>query len=261
MSWGDGQTLEQIGVRFKGNSSYRSYPGQKKSFKLKTNAFVKGQRIGGLDTLNLNNAFKDPSYLREKLYFELARAAGLAAPRTNYAAVYVNGEYWGLYFLSEDVDGQCLENHVGEKEDGNLYKGEPCGTLQWRGAEARFFKQEYEKANHEKADDWSDLIDLVYTLNNTPREEIRERPDAMMDVDSAVALLALDLASVNLDSYVGSGHNYYLYRRDSDHKFQFIPWDPNEAFGNFNLGMPLDELRSLPLFWQQRPQQMPGGPP
>ena len=167
----------------------------------------------------------------------------------------------GLYFLSEDVDGQFLENHVGEKEDGNLYKGDPRGTLQWRGAEVRFFKQEYEKANHEKADDWSDLIDFVYTLNNTAREEIRERLDAMMDVDSAVALLALDLASVNLDSYVGSGHNYYLYRRDSDHKFQFIPWDPNEAFGNFNLGMPLDELRSLPLFWQQRPQQMPGGPP
>ena len=261
LAWRDGKTLERAGVRFKGNSSYRSYPGQKKSFKIKTNAFVKGQRIDGLDTINLNNSFKDPSYLREKLYYELARASGLAAPRTNYAALYVNDEYWGLYFLTEDVDGQFLGHHIGEKEDGNLYKGEPRGTLQWRGPDVRFFKQEYEKANHEKQDDWSDLIEFVSALNNSPREGVRERLEALMDVESAVSLVALDMALANLDSYVGSGHNYYLYRRDSDRRFQFVPWDPNEAFGNFNLGLTVPDLQNLPLFWLQRPQPMPGGAP
>lgn len=258
--WGEIR-MERVGVRFKGNSSYRSYPGTKKSFKIKTNEFVKGRRIQGIDTLNLNNAFKDPSYLREKIYYELAREAGLKAPRVNYAALYVNGEYWGLYFLTEDVDGEFLENHVAAKEDGNLYKGDPRGTLEWRGADAAPYKREYEKDNHEDEDDWSDLIQFIDVLNRTPRESLKERLDAVLDVDSAAALVALDILTANLDSYIGSGHNYYAYHREYDGKFMFFPWDPNEAFGNFNLGLSIENLQRLPLQWLPRPVSPPGQPP
>lgn len=254
-------SLQRVGIRFKGNSSYRTYPGQKKSFKIKTNKFVKGQRIAGIDTFNLHNAFKDPSYVREKVYYELARAAGLKAPRTNYAAVYINGEYWGLYFLAEDVDGQFLENHFGEDEDGNLYKGDPRGTLEWRGPDPDPYRREYEKDNNEDADDWTDLIQFIDILNRTPREQLKERLDAVLDVDSAVALLAVDNLTANLDSYIGSGHNYYVYHRKSDGKFTFIPWDPNEAFGNFNMGLTINDLQRLPLLWLPRPMGMPGQPP
>ncbi len=257
----NGITMERVGVRFKGNSSYRTYPGQKKSFKIKTNEFVKGRRISGIDTLNLHNAFKDPSLVREKIYYEVARQAGLTAPRTNYAALYVNGEYWGLYFLTEDVDGEFLENHIGAKEDGNLYKGDPRGTLEWRGSDAAPYRLEYEKDNHEEEDDWSDLIRFVDMLNRTPATELKESLDAALDVDGAVTLLALDNLLANLDSYIGSGHNYYLYHRKSDGRFQVIPWDPNEAFGNFNMGLSIDGLQRLPLLWLPVPQPPPGVPP
>lgn len=259
-TWGEIH-MERVGVRFKGNSSYRTYPGTKKSFKIKTNEFVKGRRIEGIDTLNLNNAFKDPSYLREKIYYELAREAGLKAPRVNHAALYVNGEYWGLYFLTEDIDGEFLENHVAAKENGNMYKGDPRGTLEWRGPDAAPYKREYEKDNNEDADDWSDLIQFVDTLNRTPRESLKERLDEVLDLDSAAALLAVDLLTANLDSYIGSGHNYYLYHRKSDGKFMFFPWDPNEAFGNFNMGLSLNDLQRLPLQWLPRPQTPPPGQP
>jgi hypothetical protein len=62
---------------------------------------VKGQRIG--DTFNLNNAFKDPSYLREKLYFELARAAGSLRREPTTRRFTGTASSWGI--LSEDVDG------------------------------------------------------------------------------------------------------------------------------------------------------------
>jgi hypothetical protein len=258
--WGDIR-MEKVGVRFKGNSSYRTYPGAKKSFKIKTNEFVKGRRINGVDTLNLNNAFKDPSYLREKIYYELAREAGLKAPRVNYAALYVNAEYWGLYFLTEDIDGEFLENHVGAKENGNMYKGDPRGTLEWRGADPSAYKRDYEKDNNEKEDDWSDLIEFVDALNRTPREMMKEKLDGLLDVESAAALLAVDILTANLDSYVGSGHNYYLYHRKSDGKFMFFPWDPNEAFGNFTMGLSINELQRLPLEWLPRSQPPPPGQP
>ncbi len=95
---------ESIGVRFKGNSSYNSYPGNKKSFKLNFDEYVTGQTVYGMDKLNLNNAFKDPSFVREKCYYELAAEAGLSASRVNHAALYINDEYWGLYSAVEQVD-------------------------------------------------------------------------------------------------------------------------------------------------------------
>ena len=252
--------MERVGVRFKGNSSYRTYPGTKKSFKIKTNEFVKGRRIEGIDTLNLHNAFKDPSYVREKVYYELARELGLTAPRTNYAALYVNGVYWGLYFLTEDIDGEFLENQLGKGENGNLYKGDPRGTLEYRGPDAAPYRREYEKDNDEDADDWSDLIALVEALNRTPREQLKERLEGLLDLESAAGLLALDNYTANLDSYIGSGHNYYLYHRKSDGKWTFFPWDPNEAWGNFNMGMTIDGLARLPLEWLPRPGGAPGQP-
>jgi hypothetical protein len=258
--WGDIE-MDRAGVRFKGNSSYRTYPTNKKSFKIKTNEFVKGRRIQNVDTIHLNNAFKDPSMVREKIYYEIARAAGLKAPRVSYAALYVNDEYWGLYFVTEDVDGEFLENHIGDGEKGNLYKGDPSGTLQWRGRDAAPYKQSFEKENNEAADDWTDLIALVDVLNNIPPEHLRERIEAVLDVESALTLLALDAATVNLDSYIGSGHNYYLYHRKSDDRFALMPWDPNEAFGVFDMGIPLADLPSLPLFFSPRPMLMPGGQP
>lgn len=258
--WGD-VDMERAGVRFKGNSSYRTYPTQKKSFKIKTNEYIKGRRIQNIDTLNLNNAFKDPSMVREKVYYEMARAAGLKASRVNYAALYINDEYWGLYFLTEDVDGEFLENHLGKGEDGNLYKGDPQGTLQWRGLDKAPYKQAFEKENNEAADDWSDLIRLIDVLNNTPLLQLRERLEPLLDVDSALTLLALDIVTANLDSYIGSGHNYYLYRQKSDGRFRLMPWDPNEAFGSFDMGIPMQDLQRLPLFFTPRPMQAPGGPP
>ena len=254
--WGDVH-FDTIGVRFKGNSSYRSYPGQKKSFKLKLNEFVKGQRIQGIDSLALNNAFKDPTFVREKVYYELAAAFDLPAPRVNYAAVYVNGEYWGLYFLVEAVDGSFIESRFGPKEDGNLYKGDPQGTLQWRGPAVDPYRAMYEKENNESKDDWSDLVSLIDTLNNGSIEKL----EAILDIDSALRYLALDNLTVNLDSYIGSGHNYYLYRRDSDRRFVIFPWDPNEAWGNFNLGIPIEELRRLPVDFAPRPGPPPPGQP
>ena len=87
--------FDSIGVRFKGNSSYYSYPGVKKSFKLDIDEYVAGQEIYGLDKLNLNNCFMDPSFVRERCCYELCQAVGLPTERTNFAALYINGTYWG----------------------------------------------------------------------------------------------------------------------------------------------------------------------
>ena len=52
-----------------------------------------------------------------------------------------------------------------------------------------------------------------------------------MDIDSVLTALALDNATVNLDSYVGLNQNFNIYRRPSDKRWVWIVWDPSLAFG------------------------------
>ena len=247
--WGSTH-LASIGVRFKGNSSYWQYYGLKKSFKLDIDEFVAGQEIEGLDKLSLNNCFLDPSFVREKAVYELCEAMGMATCRTNYAALYINGTYWGLYLLVEQQDQEFIESRWGAGENGNLWKGEPYGTLEYLGAAESAYYDDYELKTNETANDWSDLVDFVTQLNNTSLAALPDSLHNRLDVNSAMAMLAVDNFTVNLDSYVGRCANYYFYHRDLDDRFVFTKWDQNEAWGIFNqYNLSTTQLQQLSPYW------------
>ncbi|MDP6418778.1 MAG: CotH kinase family protein [Candidatus Krumholzibacteria bacterium] len=249
----EGVHYDSIGVRFKGNSSYWSYYGEKKSFKLDLNEYIDNQNIEGIEKLYLNNAFKDPSFTREKCFAELGASIGMPMIRANYAALYINGEYWGLYDLIEGVNNEFIESRFGFSEDGNLFKGDPHGDLQWRGPNESDYYDHYELKSNEEENDWSQLVDLVNVLDNIPQSEIPDSLPSRLDLGSALGMLALNILTVNLDSYSGSGHNFYFYDRDSDGRFVFIPWDANEAWGCFSMGMPISQLKNLGPLWLSYP--------
>lgn len=242
--------FDSIGVRFKGNSSYSGYPGVKKSFKLDFDEFIEGQEIDGLDKLNLNNAFNDPSFVREACAYKLCEAVGLPTVRTNFAALYINNSYWGLYTLVEQFDQEFIESRFGAAENGNLWKGDPHGTLEYRGPVESSYYDSYELENHEDENDWSVLVELADVLNNTPLEALPDSLHNILDVNSALAMLAIDVFTVNLDSYIGRCCNYYFYHRDLDDRFVFVEWDLNEAWGVFNSwGLSQIQLRHLDPHW------------
>lgn len=247
-----GATHMIIGVRFKGNSSYWGYYGDKKSFKLDIDEFVPGQEIDGLDKLNLNNCYLDPSFVREKTTYELCDYLGMATCRTNYAALYINGTYWGLYLIVEQQDQEFIESRWGAGEDGNLWK---CGddgtsTLEWLGSSESSYYANYELKTNEDVNDWSDLVDFIDVLNNTSDSALADSMHNRLDIDSAMAMLAVDNYTVNLDSYVGRCANYYFYHRDLDDRMVFTKWDQNEAWGVFNqYNLSTTQLQQLSPFW------------
>ena len=246
----DSNALPSIGVRFKGNSSYIGYYGVKKSFKLDLDEFVSGQELYGLDKLNLNNCYLDPSYVREKCVYELCDAMGMAAGRTNYAALYINGTYWGLYLLVEQQDQEFIESRWGAGEDGNLWKGEPYGTLEDLGTVESAYYDSYELKTNETENDWSDLVDFIDILNNTALADLPDSLHNRLDVNSALAMLAIDNFAVNLDSYIGRCANYYMYHRDLDDRFVFTKWDQNESWGIYNeFNLSTTDLQQLSPWW------------
>jgi len=242
----DGVTIDSVGVRFKGNSSFRAN-GVKKSFKIDFDEYDEDNEelvFYDLKKLNLNNGFKDPTMLREKLFLDFA-ADYVAAPRAVHVKLFVNGSYYGLYTAIEQVDKVFVQNRYGDDEDGNLFKGDSSddanpqsqfgSDLTWLGSDETAYYASYLLKTNETANDYSQLVAFIDALNNTSPADFPTSLEPLLDVDDALQGLALNNLFVNLDSYTGSAHNYYLYDRDDTGQITHIPWDTNESFGRFTM--------------------------
>jgi spore coat protein CotH len=245
-----------VGIKVKGNSSFNN-PSQKKSFKLDFNEYVQGQDIHGLKKLNFNNSFKDPSFMREKLTNDFLIDHGIPAPRSTYCNVYMNNQLWGIYTIIEEIDDEFCDHWFGSN-DGNLFKGDPHGDLRWKGSSSQsLYETEYELKNNSTANNWSDLISLIDVINNTPNANL----PSMLDPKLNTSLFVKQWAAINLfsslDSYIGSGHNYYLYHDTVTDKFQWIAWDNNEAMGSFKNGMTTTQIVNLDINYLSMPGSRP----
>ena len=113
----NGKLYNDVGVRYKGNSSYfnvRNQGSSKLPFNIKINFKNKEQTLpGGYTSLKLSNVFRDPSFLREVLAYEIA-GKYMPSPRANYVRLYVNGELLGLYNNTESVDEKFLVENFGD---------------------------------------------------------------------------------------------------------------------------------------------------
>lgn len=241
-----GVTLENISIRTKGNSSLSAVAnsnGERFSFKLDMNDYVSGQKLLNLKKLNLNNNYKDPTYMRETIAYNLMREMGVPAPRTAYANLYINGELHGLYTLVEQVDGEFLEQHFANSE-GDLYKPDSTGIANGVGHDLKWIDSDFlsytaiELKTNEDSSDNQALIQFLDELNNGNDYE------RILNVDGLLRYLAVSTALGNMDSYQGPlAHNYYIY--DNSNQFSIIPWDMNESFGTFAMGCNAADITNL----------------
>ncbi|MDQ7794467.1 MAG: CotH kinase family protein [bacterium] len=222
----NGDVYPFVKIRPKGNSSLMTVArsgGNRYSFKLNFNGLIENQTLAGLTQLNLNNGFSDPSYMREYLSYQIFEEMGVAVPAFAPAAVYVNGEYFGLYLAVESILEPYLERNFGDLT-GDLYKS-VGNTLKYNGTDPAGYSSLEVKSTLKKAD-WSKLTRMLDALNNGGDIE------RYLDVDAALRYIAVSTALVNFDSYQGNfAHNYYLYERSG--VFTILPWDLNMAFGGF----------------------------
>lgn len=247
----DGRSLPSCGIKMKGNSSFNN-PGTKKPFKVDLNKYISGQDYDGIKKFNLNNGFKDPSMLREKLALDFMNAHNVTAPRCNYARVYLNGTYWGLYTIVEDIDSKFLKQHYPDN-DGNLFKGDPSGDLKYYGPSQSSYYTHYELQNNNTQNDWSDLIHTIDLINNTSTTAFFDSLETVFDSWSYLNYMATINMFANLDSYIGSGHNYYMFNDSTGQHFRWIAWDVNESFGNFQMNFNATSIQTMPYDFVSAP--------
>jgi len=256
----DNKEWYNVGVRYKGNSSLRSVfqsNGNKFSFKLDFDEFeddypaLENQRFYGFKQLNLNNNFKDFSFMHENMASGLFRQFGLVCAHTAFCVVYVDkgagSQYYGVYSLVEEVDDTVLDDQFADGS-GNLYKPEGAGATFARGTfntNLMYLKTNTDSANYSDVKALYDIINSSERTTNT--EAWLTTLESVFNVDGFLKWLAANTTIQNWDTYGTSYHNYYLYNNPQNGLLTWIPWDNNEAFQKGKdrglLSLSLDEVK------------------
>jgi hypothetical protein len=229
----DGKVYKDVGVHFRGSSSFMMVPeGLKRSLNLSMDYVVEGQDLGGYQTLNLLNANNDPTFLRAVLYTEISRRY-MPTPKMNYMRVVINGESWGVYLNSQQFNGDLIKEHFKDSK-GARWKvpGRPNGRsgLEYLGADVARYRQLYEIKTKDDAASWQALINMSKVLNETPPDKLQAALAPLLDIDGALRFLAVEVALINSDGYWTRASDYSLFL-DPAGRFHVIPYDVNEALG------------------------------
>jgi spore coat protein CotH len=227
----DGETVQQVGIRSRGDGS-RS--GEKPGLKVDFNRYVAGQEFHGYKSLVLDNLTQDASMLREPLAFAVFEAMGIAAPQISYTRLTVNDQYWGLYTLVEDVKKPFLEARLGDKE-GWLYDYEHVGPydLADRGNDAEsYVPVPFQPETHEDQPDPSGLIAFIQAVNHSTDESFLPTVSGHLDVERFITYLATENAIAENDGFVGYAgiNNVFFYQPAGSRRFVLIPWDKDTTF-------------------------------
>ena len=245
----NGITYNNVGVRLKGNSSF-SHPNNKKSFRLSFNEYVSGQRWNGLKGVHLNNCWNDPTMMREKMHLDFCRNTGITAPRGNFVRLSLNDTLFAFYSLVEHVDKTFLNSRFGNN-DGEQFKAvDAFGTIndifsdfKWMGNDSSAYLNHYELKSDLTPATWRRLISLIDTLNHTG--QITSSLQLKVNLAAYYKAMASDILLGNLDSYVYSGRNFYVYFPSNTNLMSWIIWDTGLSFGALPGGP--SNIESLPV--------------
>ncbi len=227
----NGVSYDSCGIRYKGNSSY-SPNNQKNPLHIELNTIKVNQDYHGIKDIKLSNCYKDPSMIREILSYQILEQY-MDCPSSNFARVYINGQYRGVYTNNESISDDFNEVHY--HADDTYFKCNPVGgagpgstvspDLKYLGADSSAYFNGYEL---QTTFGWNRMVALCNALNND-----FQNIEGMLDIDRAIWMLAFNNVLVNLDSYSGAFRQNYYLSWDINGRFVPTVWDVNMSFGGF----------------------------
>ena len=233
-----------------------------------------GQALARFDRLILRNGGNDAiintgadgektSMIRDAAVntFAVKYAPAVAAQASCFAVVFLNGEYYGILDMKEDIDEDYVSNLYGieDKENVAVVKSEldisrtckgdhdrniPCGR--YCGA---WFYYEVDSGPANALDDFTAMCQKVLNASDDEYDETYEYLSSKLDIENFMQYTALNLYFCNTDW----GHNnlklwcYMGENKDSsykDGKWRFAMRDCDFAMGRYD-SLVLPEIYTL----------------
>jgi hypothetical protein len=190
----------------------------------------------------LNSFAFDDSMMRDYISYEMTRKMGQYAANLRYCEVVLNGEYIGLYALSEKIkrDGDRVDI-AKLKDDENSFPQITGGYLMqtdrpsdedpnaWHNNGAGYIHEKPNSADITTAQ--SAYIETVFRAldDNATNADITNGYPAIIDVPSFIDYMLIAEITSNVDAYALSTY----YHKDRGGKLRAGPvWDYNLTYGN-----------------------------
>jgi spore coat protein H len=233
------QTLENVAVRFKGNSSSHPLQQHKRGYLIKFNEYDSEQRFLGLRRVSFDNGVQFGSLFSEPIITEILRDQGVRTHRCNYAKLYLNGRYQGVYVNVERIDETFLASHLPDPQ-GLLFKvdeGGPGANLQFLGNDPAAYQRAFEPETKSAKKNQQPLVDFIRLINQSKEDELAANLQATMELDDFLKTTAVMLLAGAFDQLTGwNTHNYYLYYDGKHDRWRYLPWDLDVGFSEVAFG-------------------------
>ena len=222
-------STSECSLKGRGNTTWELFEKKPYQLKLDTSADLLGMGEGKKWIL-LANAF-DETNLRNKLVYDLARENEFCyAPECEYVDLYLNGEYRGLYLLSERVEfgEERLDIEADEKYMCNVELAARWDTLDNAFLTDAGRAVEIREPDEPTEQDFTRIAQIVRQMENAILYSDTEVAlEDIIDIDSWAYKYLFDEIMENGDADIASSYFYY-----ADGKFYAGPlWDYDNTLG------------------------------
>ncbi len=214
---------QNVRIRLRGSSSL-GYP--KKSFRI---TFSENQPLEGREKWNFNAEYLDHSYMHSYLFAYIMNKLDYTCFSIDYARLYVNGDYRGLYVRTEPYDSLFLADNSLDPE-ANLYKAATDGSC----LSIYDNVQEVWAKKTNLSTGWNDLYRLIADLDTLSSENYLEFASSRFDMNDLLTIIAVNWLTSNYSTYY---HNYCLFHdiRNTG-LWTMLPWDVDKTFDSYSYG-------------------------
>lgn len=249
-SLGSADVPLHLQIRGRGNYTWASF--DKKPYRIK---LAEKQPLLGMNKSRhfalLAHADDDVAFLRNTVGFEVSRRIGIPfTPEQRPVEVVLNGDYIGLYFLTETVRVATKRVNILEQRDGQEHEDSVTGGWLLEIDNTTQAEQQI-RFSTEGTDLWRlkityhspDSLSAIQTAYLIDQIESIKRAIYFHDGDSTLLEKIIDLNSLarfyivhelidQLEGFVGS---CYLYKDINEEKWKFGPvWDLGNAFNSYH---------------------------
>lgn len=274
-------TLGYCGLKTKGNYTlYHSYHdnvgSDRFSFTVNFGKYITKEAYGakqnfyGCEKISFNNFFFDKSMMKEYIAFKLMEEMGLPTPQHCLAKLYINGAYYGVYFMVEAMDETILEQYWNcNGKDLSDYLLKPTGTnLDYASilADGRPLFEHSEATYAEISHMFPTVLDWVEKLNqlsdgtdfdgkkiDVQSQQYIDLLETVLDLDEVIKYFAVSSWLCQMDNMFVNLQNYGLYLSEAG-VATLLPWDYDLCFGCYypstsetTANYPLDVMYRLDL--------------
>jgi len=233
------ETVTDAAIKLHGQSSWAQtvmFDGEraKMQFSVSFDQTDPNGKFHGVSKLVFDMPRSDWTFLHDRVSEHWLRQAGLLAPCSTSARLEINGAYYGLYSLEENVGNHVVAEFFPQDPSGDLWKG---------AAEIETNKTSPNYGRLLQFDGAKDLTSL----------------SAIVDIPDSLTTWAAEALLNDSDGYYGGSHNFYLYDQGAA-GYVFLSTDLDSTLDWLVL---FDTVGATdhPIYWwyaRARPAPIPG---